>query len=126
MKKANTVIRLLVGAGMVFFGLTKFVPSLMMDLGEMPEAMNTWNAGVAATGYLMYLVGAVELLAGISFLLNKFVPLMLVVLLPVMLNAFLIHAFLDPANIGGAAVFLFLNIFLMFQHKEAYQSLLKP
>lgn len=126
MKKANTVIRILVGAGMVFFGLTKFVPSLMMDLGDMPEAMNTWNTGVAATGYLMYLVGAVELLAGISFLLNKFVPLMLVVLLPVMLNAFLIHAFLDPANIGGAAVFLFLNIFLMFQHKEAYHSLLKP
>ena len=125
MKKATLVIRILVGLGMVFFGLTKFVPSLMMDLGEMPEAMNTFNAGMAASGYLMYLVGAVELLAGISLLINKFVPLMLIILLPVMLNAFLVHVFIDPANVGGAAVFLFLNIYLMFQYKDAYKGLLK-
>lgn len=125
MKTLNLVLRILLGAGLVFFGLTKFIPSLMMDFGDMPEAMMTWNKGAAATGYLMPLVGAVELLTGICLLINKYVPLALVVLLPVMLNAFLAHAFMDPANIAGAAVFLFLNIFLMFQNKEAYSGMLK-
>ena len=125
MKKATLVIRILVGLGMVFFGLTKFVPSLMFDLGEMPEAMNTWNAGAAASVYLMPLVGSIELLAGISLLINKFVPLMLIALVAVMINAFLLHAFIDMPNVGGAAVFLFLTIFLMFQYKDAYKGILK-
>ncbi|MEN8787846.1 MAG: DoxX family membrane protein [Flavobacteriales bacterium] len=125
MKKLTLVIRILVGLGMVFFGLTKFVPSLMMDLGEMPEAMNIWNAGAAASVYLMPLVGAIELVAGISLLINKFAPLMLIALIAVMINAFFVHLFMDPANIGGAAVFLLLTIFLMFQYKEAYKGLLK-
>ena len=111
---------------MLFFGLNKFFHWFDPTAGvPQPEAMQAWSGGMMATGYLLQLVAIVEIATGICFLLNKFVPLALIILLPVMLNAFLVHAFMDPANIAGAAVFLFLNIFLMFRHKDSYSQLLK-
>ena len=111
---------------MVFFGLNKFFHWFDPSAGEpQPEAMQAWFTGMMATEYLLPLVAVVEIVSGALILINRFVPLALVILLPVMLNAFLVHAFMDPANIAGAGVFLFLNVFLMFQYKEAYKSLLK-
>ena len=66
------------------------------------------------------------MLAGLSFLANKYTALMAVVLLPVMLNAFLAHLFLDPAGIGGAAVLVVFTILIMIENKAAYKELLKP
>ena len=127
MKTVTLVLRILLGAGMLFFGLNKFFHWFDPSAGEPPpEAMQTWFAGMMATEYLLPLVAIVEIVTGILFLVNKFVPLALVILLPVMLNAMLVHAFMDPKHIVGAAVFLFINIFLMYQHKSAYKELLKP
>ena len=40
--------------------------------------------------------------------------LMAIVLMPVMLNAFLVHLFLAPEGIGGAALLLTFTIIIMF------------
>jgi hypothetical protein len=42
-----------------------------------------------------------------------------------MLNAFLFHLFLDPPGIGGAAVALAMNVYLMFACRAAYKDLFK-
>lgn len=123
-EKVVMVIRILLGLGLVVFGSNKF-------LGFMPMPEHVGEAGafmgaLAGSGYIFPIAGAVQVLSGISFLSNKFVPLMAVVLFPIMLNAFLFHAAFDPAGIGGAAVFMTLNIVLMFAHKPAYNELLKP
>ena len=126
MKNVTLVLRILLGIGMVFFGLNKFFHWFDPTGGTPPpEAMQSWFGGMAATVYLIPLVAVVEIVTGLCFLINKFVPLALIILLPVMLNAFLVHAFMDPGNVAGAAVFLFLTIFLMFQHKSSYKELLK-
>ncbi|WMX13028.1 hypothetical protein [Aureispira sp. CCB-E] len=116
-------IRILLGLGLVLFGSNKFLhfmetPPLSPEAGEFMGAM-------VKAGYILPIAGAVQVLAGISFLTNKFVPLMVVVLFPIMLNAFLFHAFLDPAGIAGAAVVTTLNVVLMFAHKPAYDKLLQ-
>ncbi len=126
MKTLTLVLRILLGAGMLFFGLNKFFHWFDPNDGAMPpEEMITFFKGMEASQYLMPLVAIVEIVTGILLLVNKFVPLALVILLPVMLNAMLVHAFMDPAHIVGAGVFLFLNIFLMFQNREAYKGMLK-
>ena len=51
---------------------------------------------------------------------------MAVVLFPVMLNAFLFHAVLDPSGVAGAAVVTTLNVVLMFANKPAYEKILQP
>lgn len=116
-------IRILLGLGLVMFGSNKFL-HFMPNPPLSPEAMEFMGA-MAKAGYMLPIAGVVQVLAGISFLTNKFVPLMAVVLFPIMLNAFLFHAVLDPAGIAGAAVVTTLNVVLLFANKPAYEKILQ-
>jgi putative oxidoreductase len=91
----------------------------------MPEAAGAFMGALVTSGYIMTIVAIVEIVTGILLLVNKFQPLTLVVLFPILLNAFLFHLFLDLAGIGGAVVALAMNVFLMFANKEAYSAVLK-
>jgi len=55
-------------------------------------------------------------------IVNKFTPLSLIVIFPIMLNAFLLHLFLDPAGISGSLVAIILNVFLFIANKESYKN----
>jgi len=123
MKKAQLVIRILLGLIVLIFGLNKFLQ--FMPTPPMPEAAGEFMGALVATGYLMVVVAIVEIITGIMLLTNRFQPLALVLLFPVLLNAFLFHLFLAPAGIGGALVASAMNIFLFFANKEAYNSILK-
>lgn len=123
-KKAVLVLRILLGLGLVLFGLNKFFK--FMPIPEGPPDGAAFMAQLNESGYIMTIAGVVYLAAGISFLTNKFVPLLAIVLFPIMLNAFLYHARFDPAGIAGAAVFTALNVLLIVAYKPAYNQLLKP
>lgn len=122
MKNVKLVIRILLGAGMVFFGLNKFFNWM---IPEVNAEMGTFMGALFSSGFLMELVAVVEIATGVMFLLNKYVPLSLIVLLPVLVIAFLSHLFLDPAGIPGAAMFLLFTILLMIWNKESYKEVLK-
>lgn len=117
-------VQILAGIMLVVFGSNKFFGFLDMQPGSLE--MGAFMMALFKSGYLMQLVAAVEIVAGISFLLNRYAALMAVVLMPVALNAFLTHLFLDPAGIGGAAVLLAFTIVIMVRNKERYKTLLKP
>ena len=117
-------VQIIAGLMLVVFGSNKFFGFLDMQPGTLEMA--AFMMALFKSGYLMQLVAAVEIMAGISFLLNRYTALMAVVLMPVMLNAFLVHLFLDPAGIAGASVLLIITIVIMFRNKERYQALLKP
>ena len=123
MNKAKLIVRILLGLMLVIFGLNKFLQ--FMPMPPMPEAAGEFMGALVNSGYIMAIVAIVEIAAGILLLVNKFQPLALVILFPVLLNAFLFHLFLDIAGIGGAAVAMAMNVFLMFANKEAYSELLK-
>lgn len=72
----------------------------------------------------MSIVGVLEVLGGLGLLLNKFVPISLIVLIAILLNAALIHLFFDPANVIGAVVFLVLSLVLVYGHRDRFSSLL--
>jgi uncharacterized membrane protein YphA (DoxX/SURF4 family) len=123
MKNVITILQILLGLGLVVFGLNKFL--LFMPFPEMTPEMGSWMGALMATGFIMKIVAVLEILTGVMLLINKYVPLSLVVILPIMIVAFLSHLILDIGGVGGSAIFLFLIIFLMFQNKEAYKDLLK-
>lgn len=116
-------VQILVGLLLVVFGLNKFL-HFMANPPVSPE-MGMFMGALAKTGYMFPLVGAIQFFSGLAFILNKYVPLMAIVIIPVMLNAVLSHAFLDPSGTGAAAVILLLIILVMFKNKEAYVSVLK-
>lgn len=63
------------------------------------------------SGYLMSAAVIVEIVTGLVLIFNRFQPLALVILFPVLLNAFWFHHFLDPAGIGGAFIAIATNHF---------------
>jgi len=60
-------------------------------------------------------------------MINKYSALMLVIVFPILLNAFLFHLYLDSKGIGGALLTLALAIFLIYKSLNTYKVLwLKP
>ena len=123
MQKATLIVRILLGAMLIFFGLNKFLQFMSMP-PPAPE-MGAYMGALFATGYIFPLIAVIEIATGALFLANKFTALAAIILFPVMLNAFLAHLFLDPAGIGAAAVIVSMNVFLFFVNKEKYSEILK-
>lgn len=123
MKKAKLIVRILLGIMLVVFGLNKFLQ--FMPMPPMPDAAGEFMGALMKSGYLMVVVAIVEILAGALLLVNKYQSLTLIILFPVLLNAFLFHLFLDLAGIGGAAFAMAMNIFLFVANKESYTKLFK-
>lgn len=116
-------IQIIVGLLLVVFGLNNFLhfmpnPPVAQEMGEYMGAL--YN-----TGYMFPLVGAIEFLAGLSFVINKYTPLMAVVAIPVMLNAVLAHVFLDPAGVATSAIILLFIFAVIFKNKTSYALLFK-
>lgn len=122
-EKLVLAVRVLLGLGLIMFGSNKFLH--FMPMPQMLPAAGEFMGALVKTGYIMPIVAVVQILSGISFLTNKFVALMAVVLFPVMLNAFLVHAVLDPGGVGGALVVTLLNITLLWANKSKYEPMLK-
>ena len=122
--KLYMIVRILAGLMLVVFGSNKFLGFIEMQPGSLE--MGAFMMALFQSGYLMKLVAVVEVLAGIAFLLNKYTALMAVVLMPVMLNAFLAHLFLDIGGIGGATVLLAFIIVIMINNADRYRNILRP
>lgn len=123
MKKAKLIIRIVFGLFGLIFGLNKFL--MFMALPPLTPEAGEFMGAMAKTGYLLPIVGLIEVVGGVLLLINKFVPLALVITVPIYLNAFLFHLFLDPAGIGGAVLAMVLNVSLMFAYKDQYTSVVK-
>lgn len=103
----HTVLRVLVGVGFVFFGLTYFLPTLMPDAPPPPTEDATTFAGVLfATKYLL-VVKVLEVAGGVLLLSWRFGPLGVVVLMPVAVNILLWDVLLTKQfGLGGPLVLL--------------------
>jgi uncharacterized membrane protein YphA (DoxX/SURF4 family) len=120
--RSVTVARLLLGLGFFVFGLNGF-------LGFMPNPEHTGAAGaylggLAAAGYMFPFIKGTELIVGVLLLANRFVPLALTVLAPVMLNIVAFHLFLEPATIVVPLALLALQLYLAYSYRSAYAPLL--
>ena len=119
---APEVARVLLGLVFFVLGLNGFFHFLPQPPHEGVAA--TFIGGLAASGYFFPLLKGTEVLAGALLLSNRFVPLALVVLAPIVVNIFAFHAALDSKGLGMAIVLVALEIGLAWAHREAYAPLL--
>ncbi|WP_413289763.1 DoxX family membrane protein [Bdellovibrio sp. HCB337] len=121
--KLPMIARILLG--FVFFasglvGLLNLVP----PPPDLPPALMTFNAGLMASIYFMPFLKLTETICGLLLMSGFFVPLALVILAPVMLNIFLVHAFLAPSGLPLAIILGLLMIYLSF-FAQPYSSVIK-
>ncbi|MFK5976779.1 MAG: hypothetical protein QM493_09750 [Sulfurovum sp.] len=116
-------IQVISGLMLVVFGLNGFLH--FMPMPKPDPLMGAYLGALFATGFIFPIVATIELIAGIAYLSNKFAPLMAVILMPIMLNAFLSHLFLDIGGIGGSLFILIATIIVMLKNKERYRKIFK-
>jgi len=119
MKIVILTARLLLGLICVVFGLNGFLNFLSM--GPMPTGLAGQFIGALFLSHYYWAVAAVQIIGGVLLLLNRFVPLGLVLLGPVIVNILLYHLFLNPAGIG-LAIFVTILWFIVFYGHRQYFS----
>ncbi|WP_313892438.1 hypothetical protein [Psychrobacillus sp.] len=72
----------------------------------------------------MRFLSVVKIACGLALLSNKFVPLALIVFIPVSINMFFFHIFLDITTVAGALIIIVLNIYLLVSHLKDYRQVL--
>ena len=121
MKIATLIVRILVGALMLFASLSYF-----FKFGEQPAPvgdMKTVMDGFMASKYLLPLAKSVELIAGLTIISGKFMKIGAVILVPVTLNILLINVFMMPEGIPIAAALFVGNLFLIYTNWDSYKGL---
>jgi hypothetical protein len=121
--KAKTAARLVLGAIFFVFGLNGFLQFLPMPAPTGVAA--TFMGGMAATGYFFPLLKGTEVVAGVLLLSNRYVPLALTVLAPIVLNIVLFHAFVAPAGIVLPLVIVALGVYLAYTERAVFRPLLR-
>ncbi len=111
MKIVATIARYLLGLMFLIFGSNAFLH--FIPTGPLPPGTFGQFASVlAATGYV-YVVGFFQVVPAILLLINRYVPLALTLLGPVIFNILVVHVLMAPSSIGPG-VFAAVCWFLVF------------
>lgn len=124
MKIATIIVRVLLGAMMLFASISYF-----FNLGEQPAPtgdMATLMGGLMASKYMFPLVKSIELIAGLMLVSGKFVKLGTVLLMPISVNIFLIHLIVSKSDVPMSAAILAANVFLIYAYWNDFKEIVKP
>jgi uncharacterized membrane protein YphA (DoxX/SURF4 family) len=119
-----TIARVLLGLMFFVFGLNHFLNFIPPPKEMPPEKAMAFAMALMNTGYMMPLIKGVETLCGLLLLVNRFVPLALVLLAPVIVNIVAFHLFLAPSGAAMVIVILGLELYLAWAYRAAYRPLL--
>lgn len=112
--------RIVLGLVFFVFGLNGFLGFLPAP--ELTGAPGAFVGALAATGYMFPLIKGTEVVAGVLLLSNRFVPLALTLLAPVIVNIALFHFVLAPESLAMVFVILALELFLAWSYRGAFRS----
>jgi putative oxidoreductase len=118
-----TFIRYVFGVAMTFFGISNLFQLLPQH--DFPAEAGKLMLAFTESGYILQVVGLTQLFLGVALLLNRYIPLALLLFAPVVVNVLLFHLFLDIASIPMAMPVIGMTTFLFVYHKSQFLSLLK-
>jgi hypothetical protein len=116
--------RILMGLLFLVTGLNGFLDFLPRPTAPMPEGAAAFAGAMARTGYLFPLVMGTQALVGALLLLNRWVPLALALIAPVVVNIAAFHVFLAPSGMGPGAFVLVLEVYLAWAYRGAFAPML--
>lgn len=104
-------------------GLDKFFH--YNPIPPLTEAQMKIYAAFGEIGWLLPLVGAVEVIGGLLFIFPKTRALGAIVILPVLVGILIHNLFRDPSNVGItiSAVLFIINIWIIIDNKDKYKNL---
>ncbi len=110
--------------GLIFFvfglnGFLQFIPAPPPD-----PKVAAYMTGLMSTGYFFPLLKGTETLCGALLLGNRYVPLALVVLTPILVQIAALHAFLAPSGLPLVLVILAAHGVLTYAYRDYFRVVL--
>ena len=121
MKIVSMIARLLLVAVFLFFGTNTFLQFLPM--GPLPAGPGGQFVAALMASHYMYPIGVLQVVPGILLLLNRYVPLGLTLLAPVLFNILLVHLLMIPSGLPIAIVLVILWFLAAYPVRTAFYGL---
>lgn len=113
------VFSLLFGLMFINAGLDKFFHYMPMP-ENMPEKLAKVFKAFMDIGWLMPLVGIIEILGGVLFIFPKTRALGALIILPVMMGILLTNTVTEPSGLPIALVLLAINLWVIIENRNKY------
>jgi hypothetical protein len=120
MKIVGAIARYLLGAAFLFFGSNLLFNFLK---GQLPPGPGATFIGLLVSAHYTYVIGALMVVSGILFLVNRFVALGLVLLGPVLVNILMFHILILPDGFQAGVVMTLLWLLVFWQHRAAFAGI---
>jgi|SRR6476620_7371056 putative oxidoreductase len=120
MRVVVIIARILLGLMFVVFGLNPFLKFL-----PMPPLTGVWGQflGALVVSHFVWFVGAVQVISGVLFLINRYVPLAIALSGPVIANILAYHL---TMQLGGAQLAVLATIcwvILFWRYRNSFAPL---
>ena len=123
MKITSVIARFLLGLIFLLFGLNGFFHFIPMPP---PTGVAGQFMGALFVSHYLDVVFALQLIGGALLLINRYVPLALTILAPIIFNIFFFHFLMAPSGLPLALVATTLWILVFFSVRSAFAGLLQP
>ena len=122
MKIATIVSRVILGFIYLVFGLDyflHFIPYQPNHTGRVAA----FKAGLLGVGYFYPMLKSIQIISGISLLVNQYAPFFAVVVFPISLNVLLYHTILVPSGWLMGVLLIVPNLFLGYAYRKYYNGM---
>ena len=121
MKIVTLIARILLGLVFLVFGLNGFLNFL--NTGPAPTGLAGQFLGALILSHYYWVVAALQIAGGALLLVNRFVPLALVLLGPVIVNIICFHVFMNPSGAPPAAVVTVLWLIVFYRVRQHFSGI---
>jgi putative oxidoreductase len=121
MKIAALIARILLGLVFFVFGLNGFFHFIPM--GPLPSGPAGQFLGALMQSHYVFVVSVLQVAGGVLLLVNRYVPLALVLLGPVIVNIFCFHLFMDRGGLPLAFVVVILWGAVALRHHQYFSGI---
>lgn len=122
-KIATAIVRVLLALLFLMFGLNGFL-NFMPAPKDLPPDIITVSTGLMKGGY-MAVVSTTEIIVAVLLLSNRFVPLALTLLAPIIVGIITFHIAIAPATIVPGVVVLVMELYLAWAYRGAFRPMLR-
>jgi putative oxidoreductase len=123
MKITSMVARFLLGLIFLVFGLNGFFHFLSMPA---PTGVAGQFMGALFVSHFLIVIFVLQLIGAVLLLLNRYVPLALTLLAPIIVNILLFHLLMAPSGIPLAIIVTVLWVVVFLNVHSAFRALWQP
>ncbi len=120
MKIVALIARILLGLLFLVFGLNTFLHFIPMPP---PSGLAGQFLGALFVSRYLAVVAVIQVATGALLLINRYVPLALTLLGPVIFNIFLFHLLLEPTGLPLAFITVILWAVVFYWHRAAFSGI---